>query len=278
MYAFIRKLCVLLIALHFIGLQVGCGTVVNVGDPAKPPSYGDQSLSDDRKFGGPATFDRAWASNDDKVIFGGVINDVSLFSNSRLWMFWIPALVDIPLSVAGDVVTLPFTVYWTVSTRPLHREVELGRIEVVRDKLKRGAKIDKKDVNGRTPLMLSALFGRHEIFRVLVQNGADVVKSDPYGSTALMMAQKDVSEDRSDMTETLLEHGARANKVDEDGNTALIYAAIFCQFESVRVLLEHGADVDIKNDDGYTALDYARRRTQRPKCSKIIKLIEKHGA
>ncbi|KAI2493973.1 hypothetical protein MHU86_20547 [Fragilaria crotonensis] len=67
-----------------------------------------------------------------------------------------------------------------------------------------------------------------------------------------------------DKVPNLLRRGANVNAKDDDGNTALHYAAMSHDVrlqdleEVVRALLNHnGVDVNIKNDRGNTALDVA---------------------
>ena len=105
--------CLVLIFL-FIGMQVGCGTIHNLGDPGSPPSHGDQHLDDDNMVFHLNIYPH---SDRDKVIFGGVMNDVALFTEPVFFITWIPAIIDLPLSLSADVLTLPVTVYWTVSTQ-----------------------------------------------------------------------------------------------------------------------------------------------------------------
>jgi ankyrin repeat protein len=47
---------------------------------------------------------------------------------------------------------------------------------------------------------------------------------------------------------------------NENGGTALIYAAIRGSVEVVQVLLQHGADVNARDRDSKTALTYAVER------------------
>ena len=47
------------------------------------------------------------------------------------------------------------------------------------------------------------------------------------------------------------------NQQNNFGNTALMYAAKYCEFDVVKLLLDYGADMDIKNNRSVNALYYA---------------------
>ena len=61
--------------------------------------------------------------------------------------------------------------------------------ELVKVLLARGAEIDKKDDNGRTPLLCSAFSRCKEVIQVLLDRGADPVKTNNGGQTPLSMAR-----------------------------------------------------------------------------------------
>ena len=52
----------------------------------------------------------------------------------------------------------------------------------------------------------------------------------------------------------LVENGAEVNNKNNDGTTALLWAASKGYLEIVRLLVENGAEVNSKNNDGTTAL------------------------
>lgn len=52
---------------------------------------------------------------------------------------------------------------------------------------------------------------------------------------------------------SLLKKSVDINQIDENGNTALIYAARFNRTSIARILLHHGADVSLINNRGETA-------------------------
>lgn len=57
-----------------------------------------------------------------------------------------------------------------------------------------------------------------------------------------------------EMVSSLLKRGADVNQVDENKNTALMFAADSCDRETLRLLLKAGAQVNAKNKMGLTAL------------------------
>jgi ankyrin repeat protein len=73
----------------------------------------------------------------------------------------------------------------------------------------------------------------------------------------------------------LLRQGADVNVSDNDGGTALIFAASCGDEEIVRLLLEKGADVSARYTlTGDTALAIA----QRNKHEHVVRLLNEHGA
>ncbi len=55
-------------------------------------------------------------------------------------------------------------------------------------------------------------------------------------------------EDRRQLAELLLEHGADPGAASRDGHTPLLYASVPAHGELVRLLLEHGADPQVSTD------------------------------
>ena len=80
----------------------------------------------------------------------------------------------------------------------------------------------------------------------LLQKGAEVDSSD--GLTALLLAAQD---GRNEIVTNLIAHNASTDIQDNDGLTALMYAAIDSN-NVVSTLLAHNADVDIQNNYGET--------------------------
>ncbi len=92
-----------------------------------------------------------------------------------------------------------------------------GNLEVVKQHIKAGSDINKKDqLTGSTPLITAVTFGKTEIAKALIAANADL------------------------------------SLKNNDGSTALHVAAFFCRIEIVQMLIDAHADKTIKNNFGAT--------------------------
>jgi ankyrin repeat protein len=97
-------------------------------------------------------------------------------------------------------------------------ETAIGMAKLLID---RGAKLDKKDSDGRT-ILHCAIYrnGKHiDLLRTLVEAGADVLATDSQGGTALLKA---IDGSAWDAAEFLLEKGGDAKAADNSGRTLLM--------------------------------------------------------
>ncbi len=94
-----------------------------------------------------------------------------------------------------------------------------GNIDAVKQHIKAGSDLNKKDEYGSNPLIIAATFGKTEVARALIEAGADM------------------------------------NVKNNEGANPLHIAAFFCRTEIVRALLDKGADKNLKNNAGKTALE-----------------------
>ncbi|CAL8309147.1 unnamed protein product [Lota lota] len=156
----------------------------------------------------------------------------------------------------------------------LHVAAEHGRLSLLGLILRRGARLDLRDQEGRTPLHRAANRGHGEVIRALVKAGAclytlDAQRQNPIHLTAanedLDCAQALVMEERSrrvedqaeptflhraaqeddqSLAQKLLQAGAAVDVRTRQDKTALFYAVSGNSERTAGVLLEAGAAVD----------------------------------
>ncbi|WP_107850604.1 ankyrin repeat domain-containing protein [Oceanimonas marisflavi] len=139
-----------------------------------------------------------------------------------------------------------------------------------------GAKLESRDDNGRTALMLATRHHRVEAARVLIEAGADVNAKDDIHDSPYLYAG---ASGYNDILELTLAHGADLASTNRYGGTALIPAAERGHVETVNMLIAAGVNVDHINRLHWTALMEAIVLGQGgPEHTKIVALLLKAGA
>jgi ankyrin repeat protein len=114
-------------------------------------------------------------------------------------------------------------------------------------------KVEVRNAQDESPLMLAALRGYVEICAQLIERDADVNKPGwaplHYAATASHVP----------VMQLLLDQHAYIDAASPNGSTPLMMAAMYGSASGVKMLLEAGADPTIKNDLGLTAIDFAER-------------------
>jgi ankyrin repeat protein len=88
--------------------------------------------------------------------------------------------------------------------------------------VEKGARVDTKDINGRTALMYASSGPFPETVELLLKKGANVnIQGELEGFTALMTA---AAEGQVKVVRLLLLYGADSSLKDEDGDTAETFA------------------------------------------------------
>jgi ankyrin repeat protein len=142
---------------------------------------------------------------------------------------------------------------------PLFMAAQNGHLEVVKMLLGDGlrfddgstlsagqrANIDALRNNGFNPLMVASTKGDMEIVNLLPKHGASPTAEDKYGDTSLDFA---IHSDRIDVVKALLHAGEDVSAHPSGGWRRLFLAAIFCQYEMVKLLLDKGAKVNVRCD------------------------------
>ena len=138
----------------------------------------------------------------------------------------------------------------------LTQAVMINDVPAISELLTRGASLDERDRDGRTPLMQAAINARIDIMGLLLGSGAKPDIQDKRGWSALhFAAQGQLAEG----IELLVSHGATVDIVDSHGNTPLGRAVFNYRGDgdAVNMLLRLGADRHRENNHGVSASSLA---------------------
>ena len=121
------------------------------------------------------------------------------------------------------------------------RAVASGNLRILKQMLKKGADVNRRDSDARTPLIRALDNGHYEAANLIIEAGADVNICDSNGKTLLNLAAE---HSHSEAMRVLIKAGADVNKSGPGGKTLLIKASETGDYEMVRLLVESGADVN----------------------------------
>jgi ankyrin repeat protein len=122
----------------------------------------------------------------------------------------------------------------------------------------RAQDVNRRNVDGSTPLQWAVYNGDVVEARRLLKAGADVTLANNYGATPMTLAAEVAN---TDMLKLLLEVGANVDSPNPEGQTALMAVARTGNVDAAQLLLSHGATVDAKEKwGGQTALMWASAR------------------
>lgn len=142
---------------------------------------------------------------------------------------------------------------------PLHLAARYARADAAKRLLDAGddAIANAQDNTGRTPLHASVAADAQGVFHILLKNRFTNLDAKTYdGTTPLMLAARLAIEG---MVEALIEANADVNIADENGKTALHWAAAVNNVEAVNVLLKNNANRDAQDLKDETPLFLAAR-------------------
>jgi ankyrin repeat protein len=146
-----------------------------------------------------------------------------------------------PAALANDAARVP----------PLHAAADRNDTQAIRALLAEGAKVDARDGQGATALLVATHADRLEAARALIEAGADVNAKDGISDSPYLYAG---ARGHLAILKLTLAHGADLKSTNRYGGTALIPAAERGHVETVRTLIEAGVAVDHVNRLGWTAL------------------------
>lgn len=135
---------------------------------------------------------------------------------------------------------------------PLWCAAVSGKLNVVRQLIRLGSKINALSDTGSTPVRSACFMTHIDIVEYLVENGADIRKANYNGGTCLINSVQSDS-----LCLYLISKGADVNAKDIQDKTALHYAIQEHRLDTTKLLLAHGADPLAKSRYGDDALQTA---------------------
>ncbi len=162
------------------------------------------------------------------------------------------------VTVGGNSETETYVTLGVISLMPSRTNrmvlaVESGDLEEVKVRVAMGERVNVKDkgYGGNSPLHVAVEHGNYEIAEFLLNSGAKINSKNAEKQTPLMMLDDDAT---PELVNLLLRHRAKINLVDKQGNTALMLAAEYAKPEVLQTLISAGANVNAVNKKGRTAL------------------------
>jgi ankyrin repeat protein len=143
---------------------------------------------------------------------------------------------------------------------PLFFAAATGYALVVQVLADHSAQLDLQEIeHERTALMLATLNGHLEVVTGLLRLGAKQTIQDKHGFTALHLGVLNLHKPAWQTVASVLiaDNLAPIDAVEKQGRTALMYAAQAGATYIVSALLKRGADMDLKDNDGTTAMAWA---------------------
>ncbi|KAK4213862.1 ankyrin repeat-containing domain protein [Rhypophila decipiens] len=136
-----------------------------------------------------------------------------------------------------------------------------GYGEIVRLLIEHGAKCHLKDSDGLDPLSIAVRYNHEEVICALLTGAAYLALASVNprsGDTALMYACGYLHEEAVHLLKLFLSRGASCSRSDEQGRTVLHRAAEFGPSpEVLKLLLDAGADINARDICGWRPLNYA---------------------
>lgn len=141
--------------------------------------------------------------------------------------------------------------------------IQKNDIETIKKEIAAGLPIDGEHSKAKTPLLAGAAFaGKKEIVEYLLSNGADAEKTDNIGMTAFMYA---VQEGQKDIVDYFLEKKLvrDINLESKQNVSAFMLACAHKHLDIAEILRKNGADINAMDHAGISSLMWAAKENDR---------------
>jgi ankyrin repeat protein len=120
-----------------------------------------------------------------------------------------------------------------------------GRLAEVKELIeKKGADINSKVLNNRTPVIHAACYGKKDIVEYLLRQKANLTIRAEYNRSLLMIAAGEQYESSLAIFKAILNENPNVNDTDEDNKSALTYALAHGGYKHAALLLNSKANVN----------------------------------
>lgn len=180
--------------------------------------------------------------------------------------------IRITLSVKGTEFVGDVRDSW--SEIPLFTLIAQEDNDAVKKSILSGFDVNSKDKNYRTALHIAVENENLELVRFLIERGAKVNAKNKDNLTPIMMLEESFGNDDKNILEILrllISKDADVNLQNGSKETLLMWACFDEDIEAVKILLAAGANPNLKDEDGKTAL-------QNTDSDEIKRLLISYGA
>lgn len=168
---------------------------------------------------------------------------------------------------------------------PMHL-IPAGRSDIINLLVDLGSRVDIKDDNGNSALMLAAFQGQPERVKTYLRQGADVNAAEPIpalingmGDAVLPPILVAIQQQHAGVLEVLLEQGADLRpRFPESGQTVLHHAVTTHNHEAVRCLILFKMDLEVRDATGYTVLHNVAFQGSEAHSGILLELLLSAGA
>ena len=136
----------------------------------------------------------------------------------------------------------------------LHSAARAGDVDEIESLLALGFPIDRRDDEGRTPLMMAAVNGKLQAVKYLLKQGADPSIQDNNGWNTFHHASQGGN---PEVIELMPHHVPSIDSITKLGVTPLMVAAYNGKLQAVKYLLKQGADPSLQDNKGWNVLHHS---------------------